>query len=188
MLLGDAMKRALIVVTLFLAFGGYCLAQTDADTPATKEDVQKYLDVMHSHDLMLQMVDAMSKPLHQMVHEDYLKNKDKLPPDFETRMNQMMDDMLKGMPFDEMMQSMVPTYQKHFTKGELNALTVFYGSPTGQKILREMPSIMAEGMESMMPIMRRNMERITQRMHQQTAEMLKQSDPKGAPNAPPIRN
>jgi hypothetical protein len=182
------MKRALIAVSLFLVFGWNGLAQqADVDAPATKEDVQKYLDVMHSHDLMT-LVGAMSKPLHQMVHEDYLKNKDKLPPDFETRMNQMMDDMLKGMPFDEMMQAMVPTYQKHFTKGELNALTVFYGSPTGQKILREMPSIMAEGMESMMPIMRRNMERITQRMHQQTAEMLKQSDPKGAPNSPAIRN
>ena len=126
--------------------------------------------------------------MHKMVHEDYLKNKNKLPPDFEARMNRMMDDMLKDMPFDEMMQAMVPTYQKHFTKGELNALTAFYGSPTGQKILREMPSIMAEGMESMMPIMRRNMERITQRMHQETAEMLKQSDQKGATNAPATQN
>jgi hypothetical protein len=183
------MKRALIAISLFLAFGCYGLAQqTDADAPATKEDVQKYLDVMHSHDLMTQMVDAMSKPMHKMVHEDYLKNKNKLPPDFEARMNRMMDDMLKDMPFDEMMQAMVPTYQKHFTKGELNALAAFYGSPTGQKILREMPSIMAEGMESMMPIMRRNMERITQRMHQETAEMLKQSDQKGATNAPATQN
>ena len=183
------MKRALIAVSLFLAFGWNGLAQqTDADAPATKDDVQRYLDVAHSHDLIIQMVEAMSKPLHKMVHEDYLKNKDKLPPDFEARMNQMEDDLLKGIPFDEMMQAMVPTYQKHFTKSELNALTVFYGSPTGQKILREMPSVMAEGMESMMPIMRGNIERITQRVHQETAEMLKQSDPKGARNAPVTRN
>jgi hypothetical protein len=43
-------------------------------------------------------------------------------------------------------------------------------------------------MESMMPIMRHNMERITQRMHQETAEMLKQADQKGAPNAPATQN
>lgn len=183
------MKRVLIAVSLFLAFSWNGLAQqTDAEAPATKEDVQRYLDVAHSHDLMIQMVEAMSKPLHKMVHEDYLKNKDKLPPDFEARMNQLEDDLLKGIPFDEMMQAMVPTYQRHFTKSELNALTVFYGSPTGQKILREMPSVMAEGMESMMPIMRRNIERITERVHQETAEMLKQSDPKGARNAPITRN
>jgi hypothetical protein len=183
------MRRSLIAVILFLAFSWNGLAQqTDADTPATKEDVQRYLDVMHSHDMMQQMIEAMSKPLHKMLHEDYLKNKDKLPPDFEARMNQMMDDMLKSIPFDEMMQAMVPTYQKHFTKGELNALVVFYGSPTGQKILHEMPAISAEAMESMMPIMRRNIGRIMQTVQQETAEMLKESDRKGVRNTPVIRN
>jgi hypothetical protein len=186
---GIAMRRALILVTLCLAFSWNGLAQqTDADAPATKEDVQRYLDVMHSHDMMKQMVEAMSKPLHRMVHEDYMKNKDKLPPDFEARMDKMMDDLLNGMPFDEMMQAMVPTYQKHFTKGELNALAGFYGSPTGQKILRELPAIMSEAMESMMPIMRRNIERITQSVQQETAEMLKESNRNGARNAPATRN
>ena len=183
------MRRSLIAVILFLAFSWNGLAQqTDADTPATKEDVQRYLDVMHSHDMMQQMIEAMSKPLHKMLHEDYLKNKDKFPPDFEARMNRMMDDMLKSIPFDEMMQAMVPTYQKHFTKGELNALVVFYGSPTGQKILHEMPAISAEAMESMMPIMRRNIGRITQTVQQETAEMLKESDRKGVRNTPVMRN
>jgi uncharacterized protein len=171
------MKRYLIAVILFFAFSGNGVAQqTDADAPPTKEDVQRYLDVMHSHDMMKQMIEAMSKPLHKMLHEDYMKNRDKLPPNFEARMNQMMDNMLQSMPFDDMMQAMVPTYQRHFTKGELNALVVFYGSPTGQKILHELPAIMSEAMESMMPIMRKNIEHITQSMQQETAEMLKESD------------
>jgi uncharacterized protein len=183
------MKRALLAVSLCLVFSCNGLAQqTDADAPATKEDVQRYLDVMHSHDMMKQMVEAMSKPMHKMVHEGYLKNKDKLPPDFEARMNKMMDDMLKSMPFDEMMQAMVPTYQKHFTKGELNALAVFYGSPTGQKILHEMPAIMSEAMEAMTPIMRRNIERMTESVQQEAAEMLKESNRNGARNAPVTRN
>lgn len=177
------MKRAVILVTLCLAFSWNVLGQqTDSDAPATKEDVQRYLDVMHSHDMMKQMVEAMSKPMHKMMHEDYMKHKGKLPPDFEARMNKIMDDMLNSMPFDEMMQAMVPTYQKHFTKGELNALAGFYGSPTGQKILRELPAIMSEAMESMMPIMRRNMEHITESSQQQVAEMLKESQRNGAPN------
>jgi hypothetical protein len=62
------MKRALLGLTLCLVFSLPGLAQrSDADAPATKEDVQKYLDVMHSHDMMKQMVEAMSKPLHKMV-------------------------------------------------------------------------------------------------------------------------
>jgi len=181
------MKRVLIAVTLFLAFSGNSLAQqTDADAPATREDVQRYLDAMHSHDMMKQMVEAMSKPLHNMVHEDYMKNRGKLPPDFEARMDKIMDDMLMSMPFDEMMDAMVPTYQKHFTRGELDALTAFYSSPTGQKILREMPAIMSEAMESMMPIMRKNIERMTEDVQQQAAEMLKESRQNGARRTPAV--
>ena len=32
-------------------------------------------------------------------------------------MTKQMDDMLKNMPLDEMMQATIPAYQKHFTKG-----------------------------------------------------------------------
>jgi hypothetical protein len=28
-----------------------------------------------------------------------------------------MDGLIKGMPFDEITQAMIPTYQQHFTKG-----------------------------------------------------------------------
>lgn len=149
--------------------------QTAADAPATKEDVQKYLEVMHSREMMLQMVDAMSKPMHQMLHEQYLKDKDKLPADFETRMNKMMDDTMKSFPWDEILESTVPVYQKHLTKGDVSALTAFYGTPTGQKILRELPAITAEAMQSMMPLMQKHVEAMTERMQQEVAQMLKNS-------------
>jgi hypothetical protein len=170
------MKRILIALILCLALGGSFVAQQrGADSPATAEDVQKYLDVMHSRDMMQQMVDAMSKPMHQMVHDQFEKDRDKLPPDFEVRMNRMMEDMFKGMPFDEMLQAMVPVYQKHFTKGELEALVAFYSSPTGQKVLREMPAILAESMQSMMPIMSKQMDAMNQRLQKEIAEMLPKS-------------
>ncbi len=66
-----------------------------------------------------------------------MKNKDKLPLDFEARMNKQMDDRMKNMPFDEMLDAMVPSYQKHFTKGDMEALVTFYSSATGQKVLRK---------------------------------------------------
>jgi hypothetical protein len=149
--------------------------QTTSDTPATKEDVQKYLEVMHSREMMAQMVEAMSKPMHQMIHEQFLKDKDKLPPDFEARMNKTMDDTMKSFPWDEMLQSMVPVYQKHFTKGDISALTTFYGTPTGQKVLRELPAITAEAMQSMMPLLQKQMEGMNQRIQQEVAQMIKDS-------------
>jgi hypothetical protein len=183
------MKRLLISAILCFAFSCNVLAQqTRADAPATKEDVERYLQATHSHELMKQMVDAMAKPIHEMAHQQFLRDKDKLPADFETHMNSVFDDMMKDMPFDEMMQAMVPAYQKHFTKGDMDSLVAFYISPTGQKVLREMPAIMAESMQLMMPIMSKRMEAMKQRMNQEVAALLKQSQKKSGGKSPATQN
>lgn len=174
------MKRTLLILALCLAFAGVGAAQQSAaDAPATKEDVEKYLKVMHSREMMAQMVDAMSKPMHQMIHERFEKDKDKLPGDFEAKMNKMMDDTMKAFPWDEMLESMVPVYQKHLTKGDIDAIVAFYAAPTGQKLLREMPAMMGEAMQVMMPILRKQMDAMTDRMQEEVAQMLK--DPKAKP-------
>jgi hypothetical protein len=173
------MKRMLLAVALCLSTAVMGFAQQAAsDAPATREDVQKYLEVMHSREMMLQMVDAMSKPMHQMIHEQFLKDKDKLPADFETRMNKMMDDTMKSFPWDEILESMVPVYQKYLTKGDINAIVAFYSQPTGQKLLREMPAMMSEAMQTMMPLIRQHVDAMTERMQQEVAQMIK--DSKGA--------
>ncbi len=167
------MKRFLLVFAACLVLVKAGTAQQPAsDAPATKEDVQKYLDVMHSREMIAQMVEAMSKPMHQIMHERYLKDKDKLPADFETRMNKMMDDTMKSFPWDEMLQSMVPVYQKHLTKSDIDALVAFYGAPTGQKILRELPAITAEATQAMMPLLRKQMDVMTERTEQEMAKMM----------------
>jgi uncharacterized protein YxeA len=91
------MKRFVLATIVLLCTSSIGLAQQDpADSPASKEEVEKYLEVMHSREMMTKMVDAMSKPMHQMKHDQYEKDKDKLPADFEARMNKVMDDYLKS--------------------------------------------------------------------------------------------
>jgi uncharacterized protein len=168
------MKRFLIAAILCVSFAYSGLAQSPAaDAPATKEDVERYFQLVHFQDMIQKMLDAMAKPMHQMTHDRYLKDKDKLPADFETRMNKKADDLMKDMPFDEMIQAMVPTYQKHFTKGDMDALIAFYSSPAGQKLLREMPAIVGEAMTAMLPIMRQHMDAANRRLHQEADGMLK---------------
>lgn len=183
------MKRLSVIATVCLICASMCRAQqTAGDAPATKEDIQRYFDVMHSREMMTKMVDAMIKPMHQMIHEQFMKDKDKLPPDFEERMNKMMDDNMKAFPWEEMLQAMAPVYQKHFTKGDVDALVAFYSAPTGQKMLREMPAIMAEAMESMMPLLRKQMDAMQQRVQQEVAQMIKESETKPGQKAKPKSN
>jgi uncharacterized protein len=178
------MKRYLVLIALCFAFISNVLAQSGADAPASKEDVERYLQAMHSHEMMKQMVVAMAQPMHQMVHDQLMKDKDRLPPDFEDRMNKLMDEMMRDMPMDEMLDAMVPTYQKHFTKGDIDALIVFYSSPTGQKVLRELPAVTAEALQAMTPLIRKSVDHMTERMQQEVAQMLKDSQKKPGDNAP----
>jgi len=177
------MQRIFLMAALCLALIAPCLAQTAADAPASKEDVERYFEAVHSHDMMLKMVEAMSKSRHQMAHEQCEKDKERLPADCEARINKMMDDMMNKMPFDEMMQAMVPAYQKHFTKGDMDALIAFYSTPTGQKMLQQLPAVMTEGMEAMMPLLKKNVDRMTERAQEEIAEMMKDSSRKAPPAA-----
>lgn len=183
------MKRFLLVVVACSVLATGCAAQqSTADSPATKEDIEAYLQVVHSHEMMTKTFEAMLQPIHQLTHEQYLKDKDKLPADFEARMNKEMDDFLKGLPLDEMMSATVPVYQKYLTKGDINELVKFYSSPTGQKLLREMPAMTAEAMQAMFPIMRQQVDKMAQRVQEETAQMLKDSHGKPGGKAPSTPN
>jgi hypothetical protein len=176
------MKRLLLVVGLVLVFSGACIAQTSADdSPATKADVEQYFQIVKSHDMMKKLMASMSQSLHQITHEQYLKHKDELPADYESKMNARMDEMFDHMPWDEMMQAMVPAYQKHFTKGDIDNLVAFYSLPTGEKVMRELPAIMAESMQDMMPIMTKYTDTVKQTLLKETDVMIAQT--KKQPNA-----
>ena len=183
------MKRLLLVVGLVFVFSWACIAQTNADdSPATKADVEKYFQIVKSHDMMKKLMASMSQSLQQIEHEQYLKHKDELPADYESKMTARMDEMFDNMPWDEMTQAMVPAYQKHFTKGDIDNLVAFYSSPTGEKVLREMPAIMAESMQNMMPIMTKYMETVKQTLLKETDVMIAKSKKQPGANAPATHN
>ena len=98
-------------------------------------------------------------------------------------MNKMMDDMLKKFPVDEMLEATIPVYQKHWTKGDVDAMVAFYSTPTGQKILRELPTTMAEAMQAMQPIMQKKMNGMLERVQQEVAQMVKDSKIKAGQNS-----
>jgi len=176
------MKRLVPVVAVVFFLSWSCFAQTSADdAPATKADVERYFQVVKSQDMMKKMMATMMQSMHQVMHEQYLKHKDELPADYESKINAMTDDMLANMPMDEMMQAMVPAYQKHLAKGDIDNLVAFYSTPTGEKLLRELPSIMAESMQDMMPIMTKYIDTVKETLLKKTEVMIAES--KKASNA-----
>lgn len=47
-------------------------------------------------------------------------------------------------PIDEMIADVIPLYQRHLTRSDVDALITFYSSPPGQHLLNAEPEIMSE--------------------------------------------
>ncbi len=144
--------KGLLIALACLTLALPSLAQ-NADDPATKDDVILYLRTMHSHDLMQKSVAVQFESMRQLIREQIAKDKGMVPADFDTRFKKIMDDMAKNMPFDDIIQAMIPAYEKHFTHGDIEAMNAFYSSPVGQKVLEELPAVMQEGMQAAMPVL-----------------------------------
>lgn len=172
----EPMKRAALILILCAVVAPTTFAQqSPADAPATKADIERYLDAMHTREMMRSMMDVMTKQIHQMTH-DMIAKQPNYSPEIESRTSKMVDDMLKDMPIDEMLDAIIPVYQKHFTKGDIDALVAFYSTPTGQKLIRDLPAIMAESMQAYSPIMQRLMTKTMQRVQDEIAQMQNESE------------
>jgi uncharacterized protein len=182
------MKRPLLALFACLLFASISFAQqTDANAPASKADIERYLDAMHTRDMMKSMMDLMKKQFHQMVHEQVQKDPN-LPPDFEEREDKKNDSMFNESFTNEIIDVMVPIYQKHFTKDEVDALIAFYATPTGQKYLKELPLITAESMQAASGIAQKMMAKATQRLQDEIAQMQKSDDGKSTKQSPATPN
>ncbi len=79
-------------------------------------------------------------------------------------------------------------YDKHFTEAELTDLVAFYKSPTGQKVVAEMPALFAESIaragEAIAPKVK---EIVAAAQQEQTSELTSQIDQliKSNPKPPP---
>ncbi len=161
--------------------------QNAADAPASKEDIERFLETMHSRDTMKNMMSLISKQMHQMAVEQ-AKKQPSLPPDFVARMDKAADDMVKNFPTDELFDAMIPVYQRHLTKGDVDAFIGFYSSPTGQKFLREMPAITSEAMQASMGLVQKMMAQTMQRVQNEVAQDQKKGDANSKKPAQPSSN
>lgn len=167
------MKRSALFLVTWLLLASVCLAQQNpADAPASKEDVEKYLAIMHTRDMMKNMSLTISKQLRQVTTE-MLRKQSNVTPEMQERLDALTDDIVKKMPIDEMLDAMIPVYQKHFTKGNIDDLVAFYSTSTGQKVVKELPSITAEAMQAVQPISQRLMGTAVRRAQDEIAQMQK---------------
>ena len=138
-----------LLVGLFTAAG----AQTAALDRSGRglEDVQRLFSVISDKDQIRHLMEQLFAQTKALNREQIKKREPRISEEELSRMDRESDELVRNFPIDEMMNDMIPVYQRHFNKSDIDGLIAFYSSPTGQKFLREMPTVTAESMQACYP-------------------------------------
>lgn len=181
------MKRIALALCAFFLFSTMAFAQQNpADAPASKEDIQHYMDVMHLEKLMNDMMAAMGTQMRQIFH-DQLSKDPNISPEQLARADKMMADELNDVPVHELLEAILPVYQKYLTKGDVDALVAFYSTPRAQKLLAKMPAMTQDAMKASSGIMQDMLTRCRDHVQAEVAEMQKE-DANPAKKSTPAQN
>ena len=164
------MNRFLQIMLCALTLVGYSVHAQISDAPATREDVLKLFDTMKIHDQMRLVMNSVLTQQRAMVHEALKKRDPNVSADELKRLDQFISELTKDMPVNELLDDMIPVYQKHLTRAVVDAMDTFYASPTGQKLLREMPAMTAESIQAANPHMQAMVDKIMNRAEQEAEQ------------------
>jgi uncharacterized protein len=148
------MRERIVLSALLLGFFTAAGAQTATPTApgaALKEDVQKLFNVMSNKDQIRRIMEQTLAQMKVLNREQIQKRQPDVSEEELSRMDRESDELIRDFPIDEMMNDMIPVYQRHFNKSDIDGLIAFYSSPTGQKFLTEMPAVTAESMQAVYP-------------------------------------
>lgn len=157
------MKRIVSLMAVPLICSLATFAQAPSDAPATREEVLKLFDTMHIRDQMSLVMDSVAKQQREMLRESLKKRAPQLTEQDFAELDQFTSDVLRDFPIAGMLDDMIPVYQKHLTRADVEAMSAFYNSPTGQKMLREMPAMTTEAMQASSPRIQAMMDKVMDR-------------------------
>ncbi|HEY1587807.1 MAG TPA: DUF2059 domain-containing protein [Polyangia bacterium] len=127
------MRTVLATIGVLCVLGGAARAQSTSRPTETQKqkDIRKLLKITGSGELgtqvMGQMIGNMKKAMPQV------------PDKFWT-------DFMKEVHTDELVDLIVPVYDRNLTQGDITELIHFYESPTGKKFVSVLPKITQESM------------------------------------------
>src|SRR5215813_13487336 len=173
------MKRGIAIYVLGLLLVSAASAQSaPADTPSSREDVMRLFDVMQIRPQMEQVMKQMFQQMRAMSREEMKDKKPNVSPEDIAKADALANKIMNEVSVSDIINDMVPVYQNHLSKADVDEMIKFYSTPTGQKILREMPAMTAEGMQAMQPRIHKQIDEITREIEQ----MIK--DEKAKPSTP----
>jgi hypothetical protein len=146
-----------------------------ADAPS-RDQVMKLLDLLQIRKSMSLMMDGMKQAMKQGAEEAFRERVPNPTPKQLEALNGMVDDMMADMPLDEMIEAIVPIYRRHLSKSDVEEVIRFYSSAVGQKLLREQPQMIQEGMQAGVEIQQKRMDQMMAKIRERTEKMAEEEE------------
>lgn len=182
------MKLTILALTFCLCLPA-ALGQASAtnnEAPASKEQIEKLFEVMEIRQQTVAMMASMQQQMQAMTAETIRTRYPQITPTQMVRLNQISDEMLKDFPVDGMLSDMIPIYEKHLNRADVDAMIVFYSSPTGRKLMQQLPQITQEAMQVSYERMQKQVDAAMKRVEDMVKEQKQQEQNKSEPKPNPL--
>lgn len=129
------MKRILTLLVFAGSFAFLGCATTSSPEPpsATKEeDIRTLLRLTDAENLGMQMANGLIEPFKALAPE--------VPEEY-------WEELFSKANMGQMIDQIVPIYDRHLTHQEIRDLIVFYQTPSGKALVEKMPQIMQESFQ-----------------------------------------
>ncbi|HKD13311.1 MAG TPA: DUF2059 domain-containing protein [Candidatus Angelobacter sp.] len=124
---------------------------------ASKEQLMKLFDVLGVNKQIQSVVDSMAKTMQQMMPSTPQMS-EKQKEEMSRLQGELFSKMMSPEFIHNYLELMVPIYQQHFTKSDVEQMITFYSSPVGQKFVNEQPLITQETFPKIMPLMQQHLQ------------------------------
>jgi hypothetical protein len=175
------MKRLAGLIVFLLVLVSVCIAQdsspSSGDVPASKADIEQLIATTHMRDRMHIQMETAAAQIRIAMHDAMRKKyPDATSKDFD-RLDAFFDQVLRDSDFEAIVDEMIPAYQRHLSKADVAAMLVFYNTPTGQKVIKEMPVIMSEATQAAGPRMQKALSEIADQANKMLMDAQKPDAP-----------
>jgi hypothetical protein len=163
------------MLSLLLSVSVSAFAQTavTAQSLAPREDVLKLIEKLRLRSTMELMLKQVVEQAKAGARQGFVAQVPNATAEQRAILDKMMEDAFGEINVDELLQDVVPVYQKHFSKEDISDIVAFYSSRAGQKMLDEGPAMMAEVSQASGIRMQQKMSTITNRIDDRMSELLK---------------
>jgi hypothetical protein len=151
-----------------------------ADGPPSPEQVSKLLTLLRVRDELQITLDAMKQQVKAGAVQTFSEKVPDPTPDQLKSVNFVVDEVFKDLSLDDLIQDLVPVYQRHLTRNDVHALIGFYSSPAGQKILREQPAMIQESMKVAGAAQQKRMEVLLAQLEVRMQQLISQETKPGS--------